>query len=319
MTAVDWSVPGAPLLGTDRISIWRGRTVVTPYVTADELVEYVISNITSGREVLTADRTYYVRTDGSDSNDGLSNTAGGAWLTLNHAWKTICTTLDLAGYRVTISIGSGTFAAGASSYGDTAGADSSYQRVYVPLGAGSVAFVGAGSGSTIVQASDNSNYCGFDIAHACDSLISVSSMTIDLLGTGDYTGIQAAAPVNISISSCAFINTDFSVVYNASVGAKMDAFNNSYTGNPWVVAFGSASARLSLFGSHTLNGTPAWGRAFAVSNFAYVRVVFVTWSGSATGKRYDATDNGVITTFGGGATYIPGSVAGTTASGGQYV
>jgi hypothetical protein len=41
-------------------------------------------------------------------------------------------------------------------------------------------------------------------------------------------------------------------------------------------------------------------------------------SGGATGKRYVAELNGVINTFGGGANYFPGNVAGTTATGGQY-
>lgn len=60
------------------------------------------------REKLTANRTYYVRTDGSDSNDGLTNSSGGAFLTISKA-ITVCKSLDFAGYTVTIQVGSGTF------------------------------------------------------------------------------------------------------------------------------------------------------------------------------------------------------------------
>ena len=78
---------------------------------------------------------------------------------------------------------------------------------------------------------------------------------------------------------------------------------------------------LSLSGfTITVTGAPAWSTAFAQSSGgASIRAVGNVFSGAgATGKRYDATLNGVINTNGGGAAYLPGSIAGTTATGGQY-
>jgi hypothetical protein len=64
-----------------------------------------------GREILAADRTYYVRTDGSDSNNGLANTSGGAFLTVQKAVETV-QALDFGGdpeIQVTIQIADGTY------------------------------------------------------------------------------------------------------------------------------------------------------------------------------------------------------------------
>lgn len=63
------------------------------------------------RELLTADRTYYVRTDGSDSNDGTANTAGGAWLTIQYGIDWISQNIDFGGtnYTVYLQVGNGTY------------------------------------------------------------------------------------------------------------------------------------------------------------------------------------------------------------------
>lgn len=63
------------------------------------------------RERLTTNRIYYVRTDGNDSNDGLSNAAGGAFLTLQGALNRVAQ-IDLNGFSVTIQLANGTYAAG---------------------------------------------------------------------------------------------------------------------------------------------------------------------------------------------------------------
>lgn len=65
-----------------------------------------------GREILSNHRTYYVRTNGSDSNNGLANTAIGAWLTLQHAYEYVGSNIDLNGWTITIQIADGTYANG---------------------------------------------------------------------------------------------------------------------------------------------------------------------------------------------------------------
>ena len=62
-----------------------------------------------GREKLTANRIYYVRTDGSDSNNGLTNDSAGAFLTIQKAIDTVAF-LDINIFNVEIILtGSFTF------------------------------------------------------------------------------------------------------------------------------------------------------------------------------------------------------------------
>lgn len=61
-----------------------------------------------GREVLTANRTYFVRTDGNDNNNGLTNTAAGAFLTIQNAFDALAK-IDKAGFNVIIQLQDGTY------------------------------------------------------------------------------------------------------------------------------------------------------------------------------------------------------------------
>lgn len=70
----------------------------------------------------------------------------------------------------------------------------------------------------------------------------------------------------------------------------------------------------------TVSGTPAFGTAFAFStNVASILANLLTFSGAATGMRYSSNGNSVIFTNNGGPNWFPGSIPGTTGSGGQYL
>ena len=64
--------------------------------------------ISSGRQRLTTNTTFYVATTGNDSNAG---TYSSPWLTLQHAVNVLMDSYDLAGFTATMSVATGTYRA----------------------------------------------------------------------------------------------------------------------------------------------------------------------------------------------------------------
>lgn len=249
------------------------------------------------REVLTANRTYYVRTDGSDSNTGLANTAGGAFLTPQKAWN-VALTLDLSGFSITVEIAAGTYSSGVAAT--------------TPLVGGTLTFNGVGA-TTIVQTTTANCFSASGGAKFTLTNMKLDSTSGSLLFASDGGSIFPGTGLTFGSTTASHMRANSGGTIQAVYGAA------------WTTD-GGAGFRLWALGgfigvdgvTETLSGTPAvttWAEADflgRISAFGY------TFSGAATGARYGATQNSMINTFGAGASYFPGNAAGSTATGGQY-
>lgn len=262
------------------------------------------------REKLTADRSYYVRSDGSDSNDGLANTSGGAFLTIQKAIDTAAS-LDLGIYNVTISVGSGTF-------------DGATLKSFV--GAGRINIVGAGTGSTVVRAiaSGSTGYCfGNPTTAGHDGVYSISSLKMESVVSGRQ-GLDFIYGFNAQV---VFGSVEFgSFTGGSHIRAGRGAIVTN-AGQAYTISGGGVSHAVAVEGGQirfqsatiTLSGTPAFTGPFADAQRTGTIAAFGnTFSGSATGARYNVSNAGGIYVAVAGTTYLPGNAAGTATSPGWY-
>ena len=255
-------------------------------------------------EKLSAARTYYVRTDGSDSNTGLANTAGGAFLTVQKAVNTIAT-LNINGYAVTVQMADGTYTGAIT-----------LKNIDGFTAAGDLIIQGNNGTPANVVISVTSNN-----AISADGISSVWDIK-DLKIATTTGGIGIAAKNGAKIR---WGNLNFGATAEAHMQADRAAIltclsNYAISGAAtyhWqTVNGGIIYAQTKTI---TITGTPAFSASFVYCGLLGLHNVYGnTFSGSATGKRYDIFANGAVFTNGGGPTYFPGDVAGTTATGGQY-
>ncbi len=254
------------------------------------------------REVLSANRTYYVRTDGSDSNNGLANTAGGAFLTVQKALNVI-KGLDFNGQSVTVQVADGTYTG----------------SVTVPVTVGqaltsdlTIQGNSGTPGNVIISTTSADCFAAVSGVRALIKDMELRTTTagycLDANGAGtelQYTNLRFGACANDQIlaSGGALITC----IGNYSIVGAAARHWNSDRG---IIEVGNRTI--------TITGTPAFSSAFANASQGHIRAFNNTYSGSATGVRYNASMNGTIQTFGAGSTALPGNSAGSTATGGQY-
>lgn len=263
-----------------------------------------------GREMLTANRTYYVRTDGNDGNDGLTNTAGGAFRTLQKGFDTIAT-LDLSTFVVTLKIADGTYTE--NSLTITSPVSSRYASSYII------------EGNTTTYSNVVINSPGAAYSNAASGLffLETNCQVKGVKVTAGYRGFTAQGACHVQLNGVEFGACGVEHVFS-SCGSIIELLGAN-------VISGSAVNHLSAnnggeiwgwLGSTTLVGTPDFsGWAFALA-YSHGRMSFGTWGdynfyGAATGPRFDVDSNSVVNLFGAsGNSYFPGSTNGTTQRGG---
>jgi hypothetical protein len=253
------------------------------------------------REKLTANRTYYVRTDGSDSNTGLADTAGGAFLTIQKAIDTVAA-LDISIYNVTISVADGTYTGGAAVSGAW-------------LGSGNVTLQGNTTTPANCIISTTSANCitvsNFGRLLALGFKVQTTTSGIGCAATNG--GVLTITGL-MEYGACAAI----AQVYAERYGAVVIIANYTISGNsPYHFQALSHAYILNAATTTTLTGTPAF-TAFVRAERMGLAESVAAFSGAATGARYSAITAGGVNSFGAGASYFPGSAGGTATAPGWY-
>ena len=296
--------PDAGYTGLWTITVANGATAITSAnIALYPGAPFIINKLNSLRTRLNSDATYYVSPTGNDANSGTSLSP---FLTIQSALNFVANKLDLAGNSVMIQLmDNGTTYAGASLMNAVIG--------------GQVIIGGNATTPSNTQVSSlNCSNSGINLQ--------VQNMTIANTAT---TCLQANNGAVITLGAGFFFGGAVGQAQMAATNGGEIILGNGYTisGSAAFHAITSNGGKIISAGGITVGliGTPNFSSAFAQStNTGVISLPGISYSGSATGKKFSVSSNGVINTNTGGGgspdlNYFPGSIAGTYATGGQYV
>lgn len=256
------------------------------------------------RTALTSNVIYYVAPTGSDATgDG---SAGNPWATPSHAYSVVQRGIDLCGYKITVQLQGGLAGPFGFSgplvgqvvpsdfeiYGDDTTWPSPANYVVSATGAGAILFYVDNGARFSVRGMTLRSPGGFGIAVA-EGSVQVRNVWF---GTMGGAGLDACGPNSI-------ITGKDNLVW---------LFENTRAG-----AIAEDHGQINLPCAMIISGAPNFSLAFVQADLG--GMVDASGGsvapGSASGPRYHAFTNGIIQS---GGVIFPGSVAGSTSTGGVY-
>ena len=270
------------------------------------------------RETLTANRTYFVRTDGNDNNTGLANTAGGAFATWTKAIDVLAT-LDGNGFTATIQ-GTGTFP-------DTNRcvlnrAFVGFSKIIIEgnvttptnciLTAPNVTGIADTDGALVVNTNTLIEVRGIGFTTSASGGVALGLTVVN--GTCNITG-----NCNFGVSGLSTALRHIYVTGNSAILKILAAYTVTGNGNNHLAVFEQGlieSIVLSGF-THTLSGSLTINEFAQAARGGTISLLNNTWTGgTVTGKFYDVGNLSAIYAL--GTTVFRGNSSGTTAPLGYY-
>lgn len=277
---------------------------VTPSKTVHNQVlsslQGLFANSSAIRIRLSGNANYYVSNAGNDgTGDG---SVGNPWATLQYAVSYVIGRIDTGGWGVTINAANGTYAP--------------FSMGQPLTGGGALNIVGnaATPSSCVISTSTNGQSC---VTAAFGGLININGFKVTATGTGGIgLNVYQGGQINVIGGGVEFgactANHISALNPSSLIGVSCSAYKISGAAAIHISCGFLAQIISTAAATITITGTPAFSSQFAYSfDNALIDFGSVTFSGSATGKRFAVANNATINTSGGGASYFPGSIAGT--------
>lgn len=248
------------------------------------------------RTKLTADTTFYVRTagatnPGSNSNNGLANTAGGAWLTINYAILWLYKNIDAAGYKIVLQVADDTTITEAISlypiHGINPGGWSTNELVLRGNTTTPANVRITATGNNCIQAVNV--FTGWRVEGFEFRTVTSGQCVLADFGSVLYLGKN-------NYGSCAGIHIQS--LYNSKIEIVDDYTASGSAALHW---YAESGGQILVVGGKTLtfSGSPAWSSAFAYfAKAATVTATGMLFSSTATGPRFLGDHTGSFATGG---------------------
>ena len=250
---------------------------------------------------LTSNADLYVNTStGNDSNNGLTlatpkKTIGAAVLA---AWSFTPSST----FGVTIHVAAGTYT----------------ESVVTPVFAGpNLTIDGGVTATTLVSTSSQACF----LVQGPNTL-TVKNLTVQSGGSnvGGFSATGGATLITTATASNAITGNVFAANSGANVSPGVHTFNGNFGSAFFAQSGGTINAptvNYTIGAAITAATAFAWSFLTGVINMPISAPATFTTPGNLTGKKFQADANGVIYQSGLGVNYFPGTVAGTTSTGGQ--
>lgn len=255
---------------------------------------------------LVQNTTLYVNTaTGSDFNNGLTlatakKTIGAALLT---AWTFGPST---QGFGITIMVATGTY----------------NESIVTPQSVGPTITIDGGVAANVLVNSGSTGPCFMVLG---PNFMTVQNVSVESAGTilNGFTANQGATMITNNTISQSLSG----YIFGTGSGGNIVPGTHTVSGSAKGLFFAQTGGSLTPPNStnYTFSSAVSFSDATAsaincgIINMPINNPVTFTNPGNVTGKRYDSQNNGVVFQVGLGASFFPGSAAGTTANGGQAV